>query len=498
MRTKYLYRRLCRLSTLRLAWARVAESDGCAGIDSVTISRFAASLEAELLRLSAELASSKYTPLPLLRFFVVKSTGGQRALSVPAVRDRVAQSAARLLLEPLFEKEFESCSFAYRKGRSVQQALQQVERLHEAGYIWVVDADITSYFDNVDHDLLLARVAELVPDEKLRELVRQWVAARIYDGHQLTVLKKGLPQGSPLSPVLANLYLDTFDDKLLSAGQKLIRFADDFLILCRTKPNADQALQLSKQVLAGLRLAVNDEKTRVTSFAEGFKYLGASFAGSFCFVPPRRRAGIALPEITVPPPLPLLRARPNNRTPFNPALRDALLEAFEEVAPTEIPSFFTSPRNDGEGSEIAGASQPTPAGLPADQVTVGTPPAGDVPLPPPALSTLRTLYIHEHGAVVRCEDEHLRIMKDEVELLSLPAFKIDQIILFGNSQITTGAMKVLSPKSKVQSSSCITLLLTTFPKMARARKWRPNWRTGVIECSIRYLNATWIKPAAGS
>jgi group II intron reverse transcriptase/maturase len=198
MTIKYLYRELCRLSTLRAAWSRVEESDGCAGIDSVTITRFAENLDAELLRLSAELAKNEYKPLPLLRFFIAKNNGGQRALSVPTVRDRVVQSSALLLLEPRFEKEFESCSFAYRKGHSVQQALQQVERLHEAGYTWVVEADITAYFDNVDHNLLFARVAQLVPDQKVMGLIRVWVAARIYDGHQLTELTRGLPQGSPL------------------------------------------------------------------------------------------------------------------------------------------------------------------------------------------------------------------------------------------------------------------------------------------------------------
>lgn len=195
MAVTYLHRRLCRLSTLRLAWLHVEESDGCAGVDNVTISAFARNLEAELARFSDELTQQTYQPLPLVRFFITKISGGQRPLSVPAVRDRVVQHGVISVAGPIFEKEFDNCSFAYRKGRSVKQALQQIEYLHEAGYIWVLDADITSYFDNVDHGLLMARVSELVPDKRIVKLIQEWISARIYDGHQITQMDKGLPQG---------------------------------------------------------------------------------------------------------------------------------------------------------------------------------------------------------------------------------------------------------------------------------------------------------------
>ncbi len=447
MKITYLHRQLCRLSTLRAGWLRVVESDGCAGIDSVTISVFGHKLESELLRLSEELTKGQYVPLPLLRFFVVKINGGQRPLAVPAVRDRVVQDAALILIGPTFDREFETCSFAYRKGHSVKQALQQVERLREAGYQWVLDADITSYFENVDHDLLFARVAELVPDQKLMDLIRLWVTARVYDGHQLTVTTKGLPQGSPLSPILANLYLDTFDEQMLGAGQKLVRFADDFLVLCKTKPRAEEALKLTREVLDGLRLSLNDEKTRITNFTDGFKYLGASFAAGFCFVPPRRsHLASNHAEITMPPPLPILRAAPRRHDPFNPALHDALMKAFADIAPKEIPSFFTRPRSTAAGDQptedFANQNSTEPDSVESNSSSTAPPPsASRSSLPPPSVSLLRTLYIHEHGAIIRCEDEHLRIVKEEVELLSLPAFKVDQIILFGNSQITTSAMK---------------------------------------------------------
>jgi RNA-directed DNA polymerase len=525
MRTDHLYRQLCRLSTLRSAWFHVEEADGCAGVDAVSIAGFARNLDAELIRLSNELSKETYEPLPLVRFFVIKSNGGQRPLSVPAVRDRVAQHGVINVIGPRFEKEFDNCSFAYRKGRSVKQALQQIEFLHEAGYTWVLDADITSYFDNVDHGLLMARIAELVPSERILKLISAWIAARIYDGHQISQIEKGLPQGAPISPLLANLYLDAFDDRMLSQGQKLVRFADDFVVLCKSKPKAERALKLTKQIMSTLRLTLNDEKTRVTNFTEGFKYLGATFTGDLSLVRPPA-IGAPRAEVFLPPPLPILRAAPIRSKPFNPAIKDAMLHAFEDISGNEIPSFFQRPRNESEPPAVArgsaasadvlrmvsGQSQSStgvppesespalPGGPPLTSTVIPSvwsteleetrdavaeiglsgsaptettvsalqnegasaqavlattddsgsdppdgaeqPPPNQPKMPPPTLLTLRTLYVHEHGATIRCEDEHLRIFsKDGVELLSLPAFKIDQMILFGNSQVTTGAMK---------------------------------------------------------
>jgi CRISPR-associated protein Cas1 len=453
MRTDHLYRQLCQLSTLHAAWLRVAESDGCAGVDAVTISGFASNLEAELVQLSTELSKETYEPLPLLRFFVAKSHGGQRSLSVPVVRDRLVQNGVVAVIEPRFEQEFDSCSFAYRKGRSVKQALQQIELLHEAGYIWVLDADITSYFDNVDHGLMMARVAEIVTSNRIIDLIRQWIGAKIYDGHQISKNTKGLPQGSPLSPLLANLYLDTFDDQMLASGQKLVRFADDFVVLCKTKPRAEKALKLSRQLLSNLGLTLSDEKTRVTNFSEGFKYLGATFTGDLAFAS-SQSSDKSWPQVFLPPPLPILRAAPLRSKPFNPAVKNALLQAFDDVSAEQIPSFFQRPRKSKDAKpddSVVGTDprvRPDPA-VKADfdgsESPGGPPPPPEksrkLKMPPPTFFTLRTLYVHEHGAIIRCEDEHLRIFKDEIELLSLPAFKIDQIVLFGNSQVTTSAMK---------------------------------------------------------
>jgi group II intron reverse transcriptase/maturase/CRISPR-associated endonuclease Cas1 len=517
------YEDLFSLPALHAAWARTEESDGCAGVDGVTLSRFNDYLDAELTRLSEELTADTYEPLPVVRFLAEKRDGGQRPLCVLAVRDRVAQNAVIQHILPRFEAEFEACSYAYRKGRSVQQALAQVEQLREAGYTWVVDADITSYFDNVDHGLLMSRVRELVEQPRVLKLIERWIAPKVYDGHVITQMEKGLPQGAPISPMLANLYLDTFDEQMLHSHQKLIRFADDFLVLCKSRSRAEDALRLTKSLLSGLRLTLNDEKTRVTNFAEGFKYLGATFTRSLILVPPPRRNVAALQaDVLMPPPLPILRAgsgRPA-RPSFNPGMRAGMREAFDEISVREVPSYFAadfrrqkseaggersevrsqrsevggqqsevgSQRSDDAGVSpdnsarklqrssmfVEGSSQqePTPPGVEwvieddaspekklvvppsggslmanSEPVSYELPPEGGTTnsttndMPPPTFFTLRTLYLHEHGAVLRCEDDHLRISKDEIELLSVPAFKLDQIMLFGNSQITTPAMK---------------------------------------------------------
>jgi group II intron reverse transcriptase/maturase/CRISPR-associated endonuclease Cas1 len=500
------YSDLFTLPALHYAWARTEESDGCAGVDGVTLSRFNDYLDTELNRLSEELTADTYEPLPVVRFLAEKRDGGQRPLCVLAVRDRVAQNAVIAHILPRFEAEFEACSYAYRRGRSVAQALAQIERLREAGYTWVVDADITAYFDNVDHGLLMSRVRELVEQPRVLKLIEKWIAPKVYDGHNITQMDKGLPQGAPISPMLANLYLDTFDEQMLHSQQKLVRFADDFLVLCKSRPKADDALRLTKSLLSGLRLTLNDEKTRVTNFAEGFKYLGATFTRSLCLVPPPRRNVAALQaDVMMPPPLPILRVNSGRaaRQSFNPGMREGMREAFDEISGREVPSYFaadfrrqrsevrgqkseagdqrsevrgqkTEDRGQksavrSQGSEIRsltlnpelGTLNSEPESLNAELGTLNSKPETrnqktqtslpepetsnqqpETPgMPPPTLFTLRTLYLHEHGAVLRCEDEHLRVSKDDVELLSVPAFKLDQIVLFGNSQITTPAMK---------------------------------------------------------
>lgn len=273
------------LSNLRSAFARVEASHGMAGVDGVTIGAFKKRLALNLADLCHELRTGCYRPLPLLKFLVAKKDGSPRPLTVPTVRDRVAQAAVLNVIEPLFEKEFEDASYAYRKGRSIRNAACRIRDLREQGYCYVLECDVDSYFDSIAHDLLFSRVQELVQVEGIINLIHKWVKAEIYDGEKVFVLEKGIPQGSVISPMLANLFLDDFDEALLSQGHKLVRYSDDFIVLAKNRSQAQEALELTEDVLSQLHLELDEEDTHITDFSHGFKFLGLVFLKDSIFAP---------------------------------------------------------------------------------------------------------------------------------------------------------------------------------------------------------------------
>lgn len=264
-------------ANLHTAFARVEASRGRAGVDGVTIGAFRRHLDLNLAVLGEELHSGHYFPLPLLRLLVAKADGSPRALSVPAVRDRVAQAAVLNLIEPIFEAHFEDVSFAYRRGRSVKAAALRIRELRDQGYRYLVNADLDAFFDNVDHDLLLAKVSRLIADDAILNLIRLWVKAEIYNGEKTFVLDQGIPQGTVVSPILANLFLDELDESLTAQGYRMVRYSDDFVVLAKTRPQAEAALEATEEVLARLRLALDAEDTAITDFEAGFKFLGLIF-----------------------------------------------------------------------------------------------------------------------------------------------------------------------------------------------------------------------------
>lgn len=286
--------------SLSAAFLQVKENQGCAGVDGVTIGLFEEELHKNLSELSNELAHKTYSPLPLLKILVDKGNGEARALCIPTVRDRVVHAAVLNVIEPVLDKTFEECSFAFRKGHSVRQAIYRIKGYYDEGYRWVVDADIDAYFDSVNHGLLLAKVKQHINNEDIVHLVELWIRAEVWDGESLKVMDKGIPQGSPISPILANLFLDELDEAMLKNGHRYVRFADDFVVLCKNSEQAQKALQFTEEKLKGLLLKLDEGE--IVSFDQGFKYLGVTFLKSLIMVPfdrPKKERKV----IFSPPPL---------------------------------------------------------------------------------------------------------------------------------------------------------------------------------------------------
>ena len=426
-RDRRLFDQLTAFSTLERAFDRVEENQGGPGVDGETIEDFSANLERNLSSLQQSVRQGAYRPHALLRIYVEKDDGSPRPLSIPAVRDRVLQTAAALVLTPILDPEFEDVSYAYRTGRSVDQALQRIMALRDQGYRWVVDADIQRYFDEVPHDRLVQCLQQYVDDELVLSLVRQWLAMEVEDNTERFRLVEGVPQGSPLSPLLANLYLDRFDEALLDQGYKLVRFADDFVILCKTRPKAEAALELSETVLQELELTLHPDKTRITHFDHGFRYLGTQFLRTMAFRP---KYGDELPEHLKPIP------------PVSPSKRPEILAV---PPPPVAERAFTLKLHE---TTLSGAFEQALAELSPDdakqlweELCEGAE-ESDFPLPEAEPDpSLRSFYLMEQGSVLGKEDERFVVRKEGAVLRKIPALKVDQILVFGNVQITTPAMQ---------------------------------------------------------
>ena len=271
--------KVSRPETLRLGWAQVERNAGAAGVDRMSVERFAQAKDVYLAELAGALRDGSYTPQPVRRVYIPKGKG-RRPLGIPAVKDRVVQAALKLVIEPIFEHEFEPRSFGFRQGLGCKDALREVDRYVKAGYCWVVDADLQSYFDTIPHAALLAKVGNRIADGRVLELVGQFLKQDIMEDMKHWTPTAGSPQGAVISPLLANIYLHELDVEMREAGLVMIRYADDTVVLCRSQEEAQSALARMQAWVTANGLTLHPDKTHLGDCrvdSQGFEFLGYRF-----------------------------------------------------------------------------------------------------------------------------------------------------------------------------------------------------------------------------
>lgn len=380
--------------TLLMAWSRVHQRGGAPGTDGVKTEDFAKNAIAKLVDLAHSVRDGVYVPSPILRVWMERPGKSPRGLGIPTVRDRILQSALSQILTPLFEKHFEDCSYAYRPAHSLQMALSRIIDFRNQGYHWVVDADIQHFFDEIPHNQLLQKVESVTHDPSTTQLINSWIRCPVQDGAKVLIPDRGIPQGSPVSPLLANLYLGELDQRLLAEGYRVIRYADDFIVLCKNRPEAERALHLSEDVLNVLSLRIEPEKTRITSFEQGFRFLGTDFIGDEFHSDTVNLDGVKC----------------DNALINNGKIITGELEPDESP---EIPDHDTDRSGEGAFQEFPDNSSREPL--------------------------RRTLYVIEQGAFLGIRNNRIVIRHEGKEIRSIPVHHVDQIILQGN-QILSSAL----------------------------------------------------------
>jgi CRISP-associated protein Cas1 len=411
------------LTNFQAAWAKVAKNNGCAGVDGETIAHFRRKADIYLADLLQAVKTGTYQPLPLRPLHIPKKAEGWRGLAVPTVRDRIVQQALLNVLHPLLEPQFESCSFAYRPGRSYKMAVQQIDHWHDRGYNWVLDADIVQYFSQVKHQRLLAEVRERLPDDAILALIQDWLAAGVLTGAGIVLPQQGLAQGAVISPILANVYLDDFDEEIAASKLKLVRYSDDFVILGKSQQQIITAKEQVANPLADMGLELHADKTQITNFDKGFRFLGHLFAGELILPskPPKqaKRTKAVLdhpPGEDGPPPPRLIYSDSAHQQPTQ--MQQALLAAVKaSVQPIPPPLYVV----------LGYTVRPeTTVKIESKEVLWKT--------------GMSTLYLVQQQSTLRREQGRFLIQSPDDPAVEIPIQEVERILVFGNVQLTTAAI----------------------------------------------------------
>jgi RNA-directed DNA polymerase len=269
-----------RQANLRAAFAEVKANGGAAGVDHQAVEMWERHWEQNLEKLARSLQDGSYRPQAVRRVWIPKpGSTEKRPLGIPTVRDRVVQAALRHVLEPIFERDFAEQSYGFRPNRGCKEALRRVDQLLSAGYTWVVDADLKSYFDTIPHDQLMERVREKVSDGRVLELLQAYLTQQVMETAKSWTPGGGTPQGAVISPLLSNLYLNPLDQQMALQGQQMVRYADDFILLCRSQEEAEAVLEQVRHWVEQAGLRLHPTKTRIVDATQhgGFDFLGYHF-----------------------------------------------------------------------------------------------------------------------------------------------------------------------------------------------------------------------------
>ena len=288
-----LYDRMLSMEGLRQAFKKVKGANGAAGIDGQSIKAFAEKADEHLTQLVDELRTKRYEAQPVRRVYIPKDGGGERALGIPTVRDRVVQQRLLDILQPIFEPDFHPSSYAYRPKRGCHQAIAKVSLfVRRYNLKWVVDMDLSKCFDTLCHDRIVAACRQRVRDGSILALIGKFLKSGVMEEGILKESKVGSPQGGVISPLLANIYLDAFDQEMKRRNYRIVRYADDIVILCRSKSAAENALKRASDILEGeLRLKVNRKKTGIVHSGEGIPYLGVVIGGHYTRIQDKKVKG---------------------------------------------------------------------------------------------------------------------------------------------------------------------------------------------------------------